>query len=134
VNRYFLFVDMRIPAASEHNFREGAGQLPAPLPNCAWLYALSGAGDETRTRDSLLGRYLAVCAVASFPVSASSWVFLPFGAERKVSSYGVARNRRPRHGFGCFSGAVGGSRYPRWPVSALHARAPLGYGSAGRSD
>jgi hypothetical protein len=61
-------------------------EISAPL--CAFL----GAGDETRTRDSLLGRRSALCAVALRGISASSCDFLLLLTERKLSSYGVAED------------------------------------------
>ena len=60
--------------------------VSAPL--CAFL----GAGDETRTRDSLLGRRFALCAVAIGSISALSRGFLFLPSERLLSSYGVVNS------------------------------------------
>jgi hypothetical protein len=53
------------------------------------LWAFLGAGDETRTRDSLLGRRFALYAVAEWSIFAYSRGFLLLPVERKLSSYGV---------------------------------------------
>jgi hypothetical protein len=60
------------------------------------LWAFLGAGDETRTRDSLLGRRSALCAVAKRSFLAWSCGFLLLPSERKLSSYGVMNGG---HGF-----------------------------------
>src|SRR5215204_124635 len=56
---------------------------------------LGGAGDETRTRDSLLGRRFALYAVAPRSISAYScgFPFLPY--ERLLSRYSVVNERLP---------------------------------------
>ena len=62
--------------------------VSAPL--CAFL----GAGNGTRTRDSLLGRCFVLCAVAYWLSLAYSCGFLQKAFERKMSSYGVVNESR----------------------------------------
>src|SRR5215212_64351 len=79
------------------------------------LWAFLGAGDETRTRDSLLGRRSALCAVASGSFFAYSCGFLLLLSERFLSSYGVVNERLP-------AGMVGSCR----PLSCSRRRGAVG--------
>src|SRR5215210_5731952 len=63
------------PRVSPKGDRDGA-VLEATAPSSAWLSGFRGAGGETRTRDSLLGRRFALYAVAQRSILAYSCGFL----------------------------------------------------------